>query len=84
MQIVILPEDWESIMYSTNLFFFFSENNISVTIDIDFEKSLDERVKFYKDYICYVVNQESINSQVVKQIIGNEKKDIPINEVNAS
>jgi hypothetical protein len=80
MQIAILPEDVESILYSTELFLFFSDNNYNVIIDIDFVKSLNDRISVYKDYICYVINQELINSQVVKQIIGNETKDIPINE----
>jgi hypothetical protein len=81
MQIAILPEDVESILYSTELFFFFSDNNYNVIIDIDFVKSLNDRISVYKDYICYVINQELINSQEVKQIIGNETKDIPINDV---
>jgi len=68
-------------LYSTELFFFFSENDYNVIIDIDFVKSLNDRISVYKDYICYVINQELINSQEVKQIIGNETKDIPINDV---
>jgi len=47
--------------YSGHIFFYLSNCNYDITIDTDFEETLENKLKYYEKYFIIKVNDQDIN-----------------------
>lgn len=59
--IVVIPDKPLNYEYCGDIFFYLMPLNYDITIDSDFDRLLENKLKFYEKYFIIKVNDEDIN-----------------------